>query len=89
MSMMLVQSLGWEDPLEEGVATPSSILAWSSDGPHTHECIFGHHRKESFYIILLFRNLVKLLLTKEIFLGAGQNLNMMKGIVPFPVITTT
>ena len=23
-----VQSLGWEDPLEEGMTTPSSILAW-------------------------------------------------------------
>ena len=23
-----VQSLGWEDPLEESVATHSSILAW-------------------------------------------------------------
>ena len=23
-----VQSLGWEDPLEEGMATRSSILAW-------------------------------------------------------------
>ena len=23
-----VQSLGWEDPLEKGVATQSSILAW-------------------------------------------------------------
>ena len=23
-----VQSLGWEDPLEEGIATRSSILAW-------------------------------------------------------------
>ena len=23
-----VQSLGWEDPLEEGKATQSSILAW-------------------------------------------------------------
>ena len=23
-----VQSLGWEEPLEEGVATHSSILAW-------------------------------------------------------------
>ena len=22
------QSLGWEDPLEEGMATPCSILAW-------------------------------------------------------------
>ena len=25
---MWVGSLGWEDPLEEGVATHSSILAW-------------------------------------------------------------
>jgi len=23
-----VQSLGWEDPLEKGMAIPSSILAW-------------------------------------------------------------
>ena len=23
-----VQSLGWEDPLEEGIGTHSSILAW-------------------------------------------------------------
>ena len=26
---MHFRSLGWEDPLEEGMATPSSILAWS------------------------------------------------------------
>ena len=26
--MMQVQSLGWEDPLEEGMATHSSVLAW-------------------------------------------------------------
>ena len=25
-----VQSLGWEDPLEKGMATHSSILAWRS-----------------------------------------------------------
>ena len=25
---MQVRSLGWEDPLEEGTATHSSILAW-------------------------------------------------------------
>jgi len=25
---MWVSSLGWEDPLEKGMATPSSILAW-------------------------------------------------------------
>ena len=28
MQEIWVQSLGWEDPLEEGMATPSSILAW-------------------------------------------------------------
>ena len=27
-----VQSLGWEGPLEEGMATHSSILAWKSHG---------------------------------------------------------
>ena len=29
MQEIWVQSLGWEDPLEEGVATHSSILAWT------------------------------------------------------------
>ena len=27
-----VQSLGWEDPLEKGIATHSSILAWRIHG---------------------------------------------------------
>ena len=27
---MWVRSLGWEDPLEEGMTTHSSILAWES-----------------------------------------------------------
>ena len=29
---MWVQSLGWEDPLEEEMATHSSILAWKIPG---------------------------------------------------------
>ena len=29
---MRVQTLGWEDPLESGMATPSSILAWKTPG---------------------------------------------------------
>ena len=29
MPEMQVRSLGWEDPLEEEMATHSSILAWS------------------------------------------------------------
>ena len=28
MTKIWVPSLGWEDPLEEGMATHSSILAW-------------------------------------------------------------
>ena len=32
---MRVRSLGWEDPLEEGVATHSTILAWRI--PQTEE----------------------------------------------------
>ena len=28
MREIQVRSLGWEDPLEEGIATHSSILAW-------------------------------------------------------------
>ena len=32
---MQVQSLGWEDPLEEGMVTHSSILAWRI--PYTEE----------------------------------------------------
>ena len=28
MQETLVQSMGWEDPLEKGKATHSSILAW-------------------------------------------------------------
>ena len=28
MQETCVQSLGWEDPLEEGMATHSSVLAW-------------------------------------------------------------
>ena len=28
MRETLVRSLGWKDPLEEGIATHSSILAW-------------------------------------------------------------
>ena len=28
-----VRSLGWEDPLGEGMATPSSVLAWKIPWP--------------------------------------------------------
>ena len=29
MQQTWVRSLGWEDPLEKGMVTPSSILAWT------------------------------------------------------------
>ena len=35
MQELLVGSLGWEDPLEEGMATHSSVLAWRI--PRTEE----------------------------------------------------
>ena len=35
MQETLVRLLGWEDPLEEGMATHSSILAWRI--PQTEE----------------------------------------------------
>ena len=40
----LVRSLGWEDPLEKGTATHSSILAWRI--PWTVYIV--HARKESY-----------------------------------------
>ena len=33
---MGVQSLGWEDPLEEEMATPSRILAWEIPWSEEH-----------------------------------------------------
>ena len=35
-----VRSLGWEDPLEEGIATHSSILAW--ENPHGQRSLVGY-----------------------------------------------
>ena len=32
MQEMQIQSLGWEDPLEEGMVTHSSVLAWRVPG---------------------------------------------------------
>ena len=44
-----VQSLGWEDPQEEGMATHSSILAWRNPMDRgawqaiVHSCRDGHN----------------------------------------------
>ena len=46
MQEMPVQSLGWEDPLEEELAAHSSILPWKIPGieRHTPQTDVGHHR---------------------------------------------
>ena len=40
---MWIRSLGWEDPLEEGMATHSNVLAWRI--PWTEELV-GYSHKE-------------------------------------------
>ena len=42
---MQVRSLDWEDPLEKGMATHTSILAWSS--PWTEETDSSQGGKET------------------------------------------
>ena len=46
---MWVQALGWEDPLEEEMATYSSILAWRIPGTEEPGGLqsLGYSRKES------------------------------------------
>ena len=48
---ILIQSLGWEDPLEKGMATHSSILAWRI--PWTFKKIFGSRNRASVLIFLI------------------------------------
>ena len=36
-----VQSLGWEDPLEKGMATHSSILAWHGQKSYRWAIVHG------------------------------------------------
>ena len=45
-----VRSLGWEDPLEEGMATHSSILAWRIPKRWTTE---GQYIEAIFYLFIL------------------------------------
>ena len=45
-----VQSLGREDPLENGMATPSSILAWRipwTEGPGGLQSMEGHKESDT------------------------------------------
>ena len=43
-----VQSLGWEDPLEKGMATQSSILAWRI--PWTVQSMGSKRVRHDFYL---------------------------------------
>ena len=47
MLEMMVQSLGWKDPLEKEVATHSSILAWRIPWTEEHGGLQSMGRKES------------------------------------------
>ena len=50
-----VQSLGWEDPLEKGKATHSSILAWRIPW-----IVYSRGRKESDTTVFFFQLLIYL-----------------------------
>ena len=47
MQVMLVGSLGGEDPLEEGMATHSSILAWETPWIEEHGRLQSMESEES------------------------------------------
>ena len=53
-----VQSLGWEDPLEKGMATCSSIFAWGilmDRGGLVGYSLWGHKELDPIYIIINVR----------------------------------
>ena len=55
-----VQSLGWEDPLEKGKATHSSILTWRTGRVHgvtksrTHLSNFHFHNLYIYFTYIIF-----------------------------------
>ena len=51
MREMWVRSLGWEDPLDKGKATHSSILAWSI--PWTYSP-WGHKELDTTELLIIF-----------------------------------
>ena len=53
-----VQSLGWEDPLEKGMATHSSILAWRI--PWVLRLLLGRKAMTNIYSILKSRDITLL-----------------------------
>ena len=58
-----VQSLGWEDPLEKGMATHSSILAWRIDRGGRWATVHGVTKSQmrlNDYHFPFFKNMVQL-----------------------------
>ena len=60
-----VQSLGWEDPLEKGKATHSSILAWRI--PWTVQCAWGCRESDTSECISLLHKLSQSCLLKSLY----------------------
>ena len=52
-----VQSLGWEDPLEEGMATHSRILAWTED-PGSLQSIESHGLRHNWSSLVCMQTLL-------------------------------
>ena len=42
MQEIQVRSLGWEDPLEKGMATHSSVLAWRTIDETVHKTVISY-----------------------------------------------
>ena len=53
-----VRSLGWEDPLEKGTATHSSILAWKFHGLYSP---WGHKESDSTFKMNYIRRLLNMI----------------------------
>ena len=71
-----VWSLGWEDPLEKGKATHSSILAWRIPWT-THGVAKSWTWLSNFYCTSLHFKLNNSLLTKFSFQKATENINSL------------
>ena len=85
-----VQSLGWEDPLEEGLATHSSILAWripwteEAGGLQSmvlqnvgHDWVTKHSRAQCYFARTNFKSVECILLLINLALPVGRQLTGM------------
>ena len=68
---MWVQSLGQEDPLEEGMATHSSVLAWRIYNSNIHVSLFLPQYKKQSSICIFTSSLCPYLPRGNRYLGFG------------------